>query len=142
MAGGGDEMTVAGEDIKIIKTRVPRESVGHVAAHAFEALKEGGHADGRVMQVGELLEEIAAAPEDAEASADTGLHPGGVVEGGAFPAVFCGLENLKKRLEEFFADDRLAMSCVGHENLVMTGPRRQAQKRGKMDYLARKVAGR
>ena len=68
-------------------------------------LKEGDHADGRVMQVGELLEKIAAALEDAQASTDTGFEPSGIVEGGAFPAVFCRVKKLEKRLEEFFTDD-------------------------------------
>jgi len=33
---------------------------------------------------------LFAAQEDAHASADTGFHPGGIVERGALPAVFGG----------------------------------------------------
>jgi hypothetical protein len=122
MTRGGDEMAVACKEIEIIKTRVRRESVGHVAAHAaagleehliqqaqaalaFEALKEGGHADGRVVEIGELLEEIPTALEDPHAAADTGFHPSGIIKSGAFPAVFGGMEKLEKGLEEFFTDD-------------------------------------
>jgi hypothetical protein len=75
------------------------------AALAFEALKKGGHADGRIVPVGELLEEIAPALEDAEAPADPGFDPSGIVERGTVAAVFGGGEKLKKRLEESFVDD-------------------------------------
>ena len=62
------------------------------------------------MLVGELLEEVAPALEDAQTSADSGFKPEGIVERRAVPAVFCGLEKLEKRLEEFGANDGLAMS--------------------------------
>jgi hypothetical protein len=55
--------------------------------------------------VGEMLEEIATALEDAEATPDTGFKPEGIVEGWTVSAVFCAVKNLKKRLEEFFTDD-------------------------------------
>jgi hypothetical protein len=55
--------------------------------------------------VGELLEEVAPALEDAQTAADPGLKPEGIVEHRAVPAVFRGLEKLEKRLEEFLAND-------------------------------------
>ena len=57
------------------------------------------------MLVGELLEEITPALEDAKAAPDTGFEPQGIVESRAVAAVFGGLEKLKKRLEEFRAND-------------------------------------
>lgn len=57
------------------------------------------------MLVGELLEEVAPALEDAQTAADPGLKPEGIVERRAVPAVFRGVEKLKKRLEEFRAND-------------------------------------
>jgi hypothetical protein len=55
--------------------------------------------------VGELLKEIASALEDAQAAADTGFEPEGIIEGRAVPAVFSSVEKLKKRLEKFRAND-------------------------------------
>ena len=57
------------------------------------------------MLVGELLKEVASALEDAETAADTDFEPEGIVERRAVPAVFRGVEKLKKRLEEFRAND-------------------------------------
>jgi hypothetical protein len=75
------------------------------AALAFEALEKGGDADLGMVDLGKLLEEIATALEDAEASTNPGFHPGGVVEDRAVTTVFCGVQKLEKRLEEFFSND-------------------------------------
>jgi hypothetical protein len=69
------------------------------AALALEALKKGGEADIGVMQVGELLEEVATALEDAQTAADPSFHPSGIIERGAVPAVFGSGQKLEKRLE-------------------------------------------
>jgi len=55
--------------------------------------------------VGELLEEVASALEDAETAADTGFEPEGIIERRTVPAVLRGLEKLEKRLEEILAND-------------------------------------
>lgn len=57
------------------------------------------------MLVGELLEEVAPALEDAQTAADSSFKPEGIVERRAVPAVFCGFEKLEERLEEFGAND-------------------------------------
>ena len=43
--------------------------------------------------------------EDAETAADTGFEPEGIIERRAVPTVFCGVKNLKKRLEKFRTND-------------------------------------
>jgi len=122
MAGGGDEMSVSGVDVEVIKGFVEGEGVGHVAAQtaadptenlvqefettrAFEAFEKGGDEDRCVVQVGGLLQEITPTLEDAETAPDTGFEPEGIVERGTVPAVYCGIKNLEKRLEEFRTDD-------------------------------------
>jgi hypothetical protein len=55
--------------------------------------------------VGELLEEVAPALEDSQTAPDTGFEPEGIIESGAVSAVFSGVKKLKKRLEEFLAND-------------------------------------
>ena len=57
------------------------------------------------MLVGELLEEVASALENAQAASHSGFQPEGVVESGAVAAVFGGGTKLEKRLEEFRSDD-------------------------------------
>jgi hypothetical protein len=115
-------MSVSGVDVEVIKGFVEGEGVGHVAAQmaadptknliqefetsrAFEAFEKGGDEDRCVVLVGELLEEIASALEDAETAPDTSFEPEGIVERGTVPAVYCGIKNLEKRLEEFRTDD-------------------------------------
>lgn len=122
MACGCDEVTVARIEVESIKGFELCEGIWHVTAHAvaglgeqfiekaqaalaFEAFEEGGDTDLGIVDLGELLEKIAAALEDAEASTNPGFHPGGIVEGRAVATVFCGVQKLKKRLEEFFAND-------------------------------------
>lgn len=57
------------------------------------------------MLVGELLEEVASALEDAQTAADASFEPEGIVERRAVPAMFRGVKKLKKRLEEFRTND-------------------------------------
>jgi hypothetical protein len=75
------------------------------AAFALKALEEGGDEDTLVVLVGELLEEIASALEDAEAAPDASFEPQGIVESWAVTAVFGAVEKFEKRLEEFRSDD-------------------------------------
>ena len=58
-----------------------------------------------VVWVGESLEEIAPTLEDAKAAPYTGFEPQGIIESRAITAVFCGVEKIKKRLEDFCASD-------------------------------------
>ena len=52
-----------------------------------------------VVWVGELLEEIAATLEDANAAPYTGFEPQGIIESRAMTAVFCGVEKFKRGLK-------------------------------------------
>ena len=91
------------------------------AALAFEAFEESCDADLGMLDLGELLEKIATALEYAEASTNPGFHPSDIIENRTAEMVFCRVLKIEKRLKEFFANDRIAMSYVGHENGVMDG---------------------
>jgi hypothetical protein len=85
MTGRRDEVTVTRIKVEAIQGRERCEGIRHVMAHAvaglgeqfiektqaalaFEAFEKGGDADLGMMDLGELLDEIATALEDAEAS--------------------------------------------------------------------------
>ena len=62
---------------------VPKYPTGNLiqefeTTRAFVAFEKGGGENGRVVQVGELLQEITPTPEDA-AAPDTGFEPEGIV---------------------------------------------------------------
>jgi hypothetical protein len=74
-------------------------------ALALEALKEGGQQYFGILAFGEILKEIAAALEEAEAAADTRFKPQSVRECGAVATAPRVIEKTEDRFEEFNSDD-------------------------------------
>ena len=122
MAGGGDEVAIASVDVEVVQTFESSEWIGHRPAHvgldlgknvseqgkpalALEALEEGGQQYFGILAFGEILKEIAAALEEAEAAANTDFKPQSVREGGAVATAARVIEKTEDRFEEFGSDD-------------------------------------
>ena len=121
MAGGSDEVTVAGVKIEGFQTLESGEGIWQGPAHvgldlredfaqqrkpalAFEALEEGGPENLGVVAIGEILKKIPSALEQAKATADASFQPKLVWKGGAVPAASGEIEKPEKRFEEFDTD--------------------------------------
>jgi hypothetical protein len=100
MAGGGDEVAVAGVDVEVVQTLESREWIGHCPAHvglklgknvseqgkaalALETLEEGRQENFGIVTFGEILKEVAPALEKPETPANARFKPQRIGKSGA-----------------------------------------------------------
>jgi hypothetical protein len=132
VAGGSDEVTVAGVKIEAIQALESGEGIWQDPTHvgldlrnnlteqrkpplALEALEEGGPEDLGFVAIREILKKIPSALEQAQAPADAGFQPKLVREGGAVPTGPGEIEKPEKRFEEFDTDNGFTGSWIGHK---------------------------